>query len=43
MNSWMLKLEKHLDKEDAQLVVHLVAGVAMVAAIVIGNWHLIVR
>lgn len=41
MNNWMLKLEERMDKEDAQLVVHLVAGTIMLAAIVIGNWHLI--
>lgn len=41
MNNWMLKLEKHMDKDNARLVVHLVAGATMVAAIIIGNWHLI--
>ncbi len=42
MKNWMVELEKHMDKEYAQLVVQLVAGAALIAAIIVGNWHLFI-
>lgn len=41
MKNWMLELDKYMEAEDARLVVQLVAGTVMVAAIVAGNWHFI--
>lgn len=41
MKNWMVELDKYMDAEDAKLVVHLVAGAVLVAAIIAGNWHLI--
>lgn len=43
MKNWMIELEKHMDKENARLTVQLVAGTALVMAIIVGNWHLFVR
>lgn len=41
MNSWMIKLEEKMSAEDAKIVVQLVAAVALVGSIIVGNWHLI--
>ncbi len=43
MKNWMVELEKHMDKDDAKLVIQLVAGAALIAAIIAGNWNLFVQ
>lgn len=43
MRNWMIELEKHMNKEDAKLVVQLVAGATLVASIIVGNWNLFIQ
>lgn len=43
MKNWMIELEKYMDKEDAKLVVQLVAGAVVLTTIIASNWHFFTR